>query len=210
MAKRRYARDFLSDAPLRDYVDPESGLRVLVLRGTLSFCAYVGVKADHALAGLEELEFKCHCGITFQTWGRANSLWPEGWYWWGWDYAHCTDAFDLPGIDDPKIKQQLEEFQARLADMFGGLSLPDRIPSKKWTLEEVFEDALDVMMELKEALNVSGGKLRALLGAVGAAAATATAAPAVSLLDQTSSPVVPSELPTPAAARRIRSPKKKS
>lgn len=76
----RYAADFAPGTTLHDHIDPESGLRLLVVRGPFTFCGYLGVKADHALAGLEELEFPCHCGVSYQTWGAAGTPWEEGWY----------------------------------------------------------------------------------------------------------------------------------
>lgn len=149
----RFASDYPVGTLLRDFVDPDSGLRMMVVRGPFSFCAYVGVKADHALAGLEELEFSCHHGVTFQQWGAADSQWPEGWYWWGWDYAHFTDFIDfegaLPADAPPEVREHTAKMQRQLMDGLGH-SRP-----KNWALGEVVEDTLDVMMELKQALTQS-------------------------------------------------------
>lgn len=149
---------------LHDYVDPSSGLRILVTRGLASFCAYVGVQSDHALAGLDTLEFDCHFGITFQDWGQAGTVWPEGWYWWGWDYGHFTDCLELPpdlaesaGTDCPELADAI----ARINLMLGGSFA--MTPGKKWMLSEVFEDAVDVLMNLKTALEQSEKQLRELL-----------------------------------------------
>ena len=157
---------------LRDYVDPASGLRILVTRGFASFCAYVGVQADHALAGLETLDFGCHFGITLQTWGQADTVWPEGWYWWGWDYGHYTDAMEFPAElteDVDSVFHELQEALARLTSAVGGK--PTRPSCKRWTLDEVFEDAVDVLMNLKTALEQSEQQLRGLLHEVGVGSA---------------------------------------
>src|SRR3546814_20921807 len=79
----RVASDYPCGTVLRVYSDPVSGLRMLVVRGPFSFCSYVGVHADHALASLEELEFDCHFGINFRNWGQPGTLWEENWFWGG-------------------------------------------------------------------------------------------------------------------------------
>ncbi|KWA83853.1 hypothetical protein WL29_21035 [Burkholderia ubonensis] len=180
----RYVADFPHGAVLRDHLDPESGLRVLVVRGPFSFLGYVGVRADHTLAELEDLHFQCHWGITFNGWGDTDSFREPGWYWWGWDYAHGLDHVDyvasLPpeASDEDKalaarMNQQLENLVAeffrtpddRQADEDAAteacgdvqLAIPqlEPLPRKKWTVNEVFEDALDVLMELKAGLEQS-------------------------------------------------------
>lgn len=132
----RRARDFAPGQVLFDFTDAQSGLRALVVRGPYSFCAYVGVQADHALAGLEEFEFDCHWGITWRAWGDDAPN-PAGWYWWGWA-GHAGDrlAFDLQPLP-PEIARQLER-------LLRG--------TKDWTVEEVALHAQDVLMQLREQL----------------------------------------------------------
>ncbi|MNR71454.1 hypothetical protein D3C71_20800 [compost metagenome] len=145
-----FASDVAPGTTLRDIVDPDSGLRLLVTRGSYAFCAYVGVQADHSLAGLEDLRFDCHHGVNWSQWGEPDSPWAEGWYWWGWDYGHASDHVDFEGSvpdDAPvEVRQAMARFQALLA------AGPLRRRTKNWTLGEVVEDGLDVLMELKQAL----------------------------------------------------------
>ncbi len=148
----RYASDYPADTVLRDYVDVESGLRMLIVRGPFSFCAYVGVKADHTLAGLEELRFSCHHSITFSDWGSEGTWREKEFYWWGWDYAHFTDYIDwemsLPEDASPELRRFCAEINKGKVK-YSGRAL------KNWTLGEVVEDTLDVMMELKHSLLAS-------------------------------------------------------
>jgi hypothetical protein len=136
---KRYARDFAVGERAFDHTDVESGLRALVTRGGFSFCAYVGVQADHTLAGLEDFEFDCHWGVNWSSWGDGDYL-PTGWYWWGWDYGHAFDRVDFPGLPP--------EVQARLDAMWESFQMPQ----KDWTVEEVTQDALDVLVTLREQL----------------------------------------------------------
>lgn len=163
ISKPQYASDFHEGTVLRNYVDPASGLRVLVVRSFASFCAYVGVQSDHPIAGLEELEFKCHFGITFQSWGRAGSVWPEGWYWWGWDYAHFTDALYLPWMAMDVESDELKQLRQSVERMGASMGFSHGQAPKKWTLDEVFEDAMDVLMHLKTALEHSDAQIKDLL-----------------------------------------------
>ena len=147
-----YATDFPAGTILRDHIDPDSGLRMLVMRGPFSFCAYVGVPADHTLAGLPDLEFECHFGITFSQWGREDTPWEKGWYWWGWDYAHYLDHIDWEGLlpleAPPEEQKAMQEFSQGFQGMFNR-------SGTNHTLGSVVEDALDVMMSLKAALQES-------------------------------------------------------
>jgi hypothetical protein len=142
---KRYARDFTFGERLFDHIDLGSGLRALVLRGPFCFCAYVGVQADHTLAGLEEFDFECHWGITWKSWGDDEFL-PAGWYWWGWDYGHAGDRMDLPEMP-PEFKELFDELDELLASE----GIVKRAP-KDWTVEEVTQDALDVLVTLREQL----------------------------------------------------------
>lgn len=167
----RFASDYPVNAVLRDYTDDTSGLRYLVVRGPFSFCAYVGVPADHALSSLEELDFECHYGITFQQWGAAGTPWPEGWYWWGWDYGHYCDRIDWEAMLPAGTPKEVElEFlrMAQSLDGLGGLKTHD------WTLAEVTEDVLTAMSALAEQLAQSQAFASLLLSSH---SATAGAAP---------------------------------
>lgn len=161
MSFPQYASDFPYGYIVKDYTDPDTGLRVLVRVGSVSYCAYVGVQTGHVLADLEDLDFNCHQGITYQKWGCKESGFPEGWFWWGWDYAHFCDKSEFSLEDlSPEAQANVAETKAALEEALGELvgmdfsNLPKR-KTKRWTADEVFQDALDVMLELKTALSQS-------------------------------------------------------
>lgn len=68
-------------------------LRLMIRRGGGSLCAYVGVPVSHPWAGkhYDTIEVDCHGGLTFSDDGDGK-MWPAGWYWFGWDYAHLGDV----------------------------------------------------------------------------------------------------------------------
>lgn len=70
----------------------ENSLRVIVMRGPASLCAYVGVPLSHPLAGhaYDDLPVAVHGGLTYSKKGEGDQL-PEGFWWYGWDYAHSGD-----------------------------------------------------------------------------------------------------------------------
>lgn len=145
----RYAEDFQPGSTIWSYTHESSGLRALVLRGPFSFCAYVGVQTNHVLTAMEDLDFRCHWGISYQGWGTPHFL-PEGWYWWGWDYAHYGDASVFS-------KEELGELHGLINALLGR--------GKRWSIEEVQEDALNVVQELWTFLSQSEEVFRGLLKA---------------------------------------------
>jgi hypothetical protein len=95
--------DVVNAAEGRVFYDdkPYDDVRVLVMRGGASLCAYVGVPSRHALGGkhYDDLDLAVHGGLTYA--GEGHGRWPEGWYWYGWDYAHSGDYatyYDTTGI----------------------------------------------------------------------------------------------------------------
>jgi hypothetical protein len=78
----------------------ENGVRFLIMRGPGSLCAYMGVPNDHPMAGFgyDDLPgMEVHGGLTYSSEGKAGTSWPEGWFWYGWDYSHSGDKsfYDL-------------------------------------------------------------------------------------------------------------------
>lgn len=73
----------------------ENGIRAIVMRGPGSYCAYLGVPSDHPLAGFhyDSIPLDCHGGLTFASEGQDH--FPEGFYWYGWDYNHAGDRAAL-------------------------------------------------------------------------------------------------------------------
>lgn len=114
---------------LRDWTEDEGtplARRALIRTGPGgSFCAYVGVPADSSLAGrdYDDMPLNCHGGLTFSDAG-GRSGWPEGWYWYGWDYAHGGDF----------------------------LNYAPRMGGHRWTLEEIEAETRGVMDQLRDLL----------------------------------------------------------
>jgi hypothetical protein len=85
-----YGTDVLAEG------DHQEGIRWLVLRGPIGTpCAYVGIPLASPAAGLntaflEQTGPSPHGGWTYAGEGDGVNR-PEGWYWWGWDYAHSSD-----------------------------------------------------------------------------------------------------------------------
>lgn len=160
-SKYRYATDFPVGEVCVDFQDPQSGLRGLVVRGPSSFCAYVGAPQNHAVYELEELNFQCHFGITFRGPGSKLQGLPADWYFFGWDYAHFSDAVDCPELLEvfKQLRLEVPDFiQERLVGAGRGLGKG----AKRWTVEEVTEDLFDALFELREALAQSESFARAL------------------------------------------------
>jgi len=77
------------------YLDkPKGKLRFLIVRGPGSLCAYIGIPLKHPLAkqNYNDLPIDCHGGLTFGGKGEGGNYRPEGYWWYGWDYAHYRDA----------------------------------------------------------------------------------------------------------------------
>lgn len=108
---------------LKDFY--EEGVRVLVVRGPASLCAYIGIPKNHPLAGFcsDDIPLSCHGGLTYSGEGIKGS--PGGHYWYGWDYAHLGDAC---------VYQYDKETGAYVYDYQGE-------KDKKWTVDEVVEEA---------------------------------------------------------------------
>ncbi len=74
------------------YDEQSEGIRLLVLRGPASVNAYLGVPEQHPLAAIDDyngLPLNVHGGLTYAR--RGEGMFPTGWMWWGWDYAHSGD-----------------------------------------------------------------------------------------------------------------------
>ena len=82
------------------------GIRILILQGPMSLCAYLGVPGKHPIANqdYDEIDIPCHGGLTFGQSGEKGTPWPEGFFWYGWDYAHDGRLWTLA-----KVKAEAEE-----------------------------------------------------------------------------------------------------
>jgi len=161
------ASDYPPDSKVREMVDEPTGFRILLSRGMLGFCCYLGVPAEYLLAGVEDLRITCHDGITFQAWGEEGSLWAPGWYWWGWDYQHAGDLWDIEGAFaglGPEGQALAARFE-RLLQPAGGF------PRKEWTVDAILQEARAAAQQLKEQLLEAHACTDLALQALGAAAA---------------------------------------
>lgn len=158
----RFGFEYPPNTVVRDLVDKESGLRMLVTRGGYSFCCYVGVRASHDLAGLKNLNFRCRRPIGFRDWGRVGSPRPEGYFWWGWDYTqqHATTPVT---VEPPRsgfaavAKLDIEPMNDRQ-----DLREPQTLD---WSVSQVVDEGWAVLMHLKQVLSESGAYSSLLLSA---------------------------------------------
>jgi hypothetical protein len=104
------AKDYQKGETIKDWI--EDGIRCLLKRGPAAFCGYVGIPKDHPLAGFgyDDLPLNCHGGLTFAKLGEGK-FFPEGWYFYGWDYAHLGDkcTYDLEISIDHNDKDWTDE-----------------------------------------------------------------------------------------------------
>lgn len=106
----------------------QDGIRFIVLRGPASWCAYVGIPKDHPLAGFDYddlMGVSAHGGLTYA--GNGIEGVPEGYYWYGWDYAHSWDV----SIYDHEYNKTRDA------------------KSKDWTVDEVVQDSQETIWDFK-------------------------------------------------------------
>lgn len=142
---KMFAEDFPMNTCLLDWTS-EQGLRLLVCRGPFSYCAYIGVGPDHPFVGLEEFDFPCHHGVSYQGWDHAGGVTAKGWYFWGWDYGHCTDHIDYVGILPPGTPPEVLRIYQDMQDAIAGLGGPK---TKQWTLKDVVTEGLEAMTRIQ-------------------------------------------------------------
>lgn len=113
----------------------KEGVRVIVMRGPAALCAYLGVPKDHPLAGFDynDLPMQVHGGLTFGS--APEEGWPQGWFWYGWDYAHAGDwsTYDDERRDPPPWKSD----------------------AKKWTVPEVVAEAKDACWDFRKLMKLA-------------------------------------------------------
>jgi hypothetical protein len=110
-------------------------LRFIVMRGPVSWCAYVGIPDKHPLSGLcyDDLDgfVDAHGGLTFRGEGDEPYPWPKGYYWYGWDYAHFGDRCIYHGMDDASTDEH------------------------DWTIDEVIEDSKSAIESFKNLMTLA-------------------------------------------------------
>lgn len=140
--------DVCKDKPGTIYADWEiNGYRCLVSRGPSSLCAYVGVKPEHIIYGIdyEELPIKCHGGLTYSIKGDDSFIWPSGYWWIGWDYGHSGDKSThdnnfsyLPSYSNDSHAWTPDEVVAEVPEVVEQLKKIKRIPRTEY--DYVVED----------------------------------------------------------------------
>ena len=102
-----------------------NGLRFIIMRSKLHFCGYVGIPNGHPLVGFDYNDFsfvEAHGGLTFSGEGEG---WPEGYYWYGWDYGHVGDKIYVDYSWDGFKKWQ--------------------DGNKEWTVNDIIEDSQNTL-----------------------------------------------------------------
>lgn len=127
----------------------EGGIACAIMRGTGSWCAYVGIHRKHLKAGFgyDKMPLRVHWGLTYA--GRGIGACEEINYWWyGWDYAHSGDDFSFRYEEPLKsmvYDKEDELFRKTDELMRGQFSLP---PDHRWTIPEVELEVKDAALQL--------------------------------------------------------------
>jgi len=115
------------------YIDRyDDGIRVVVLRGPGSLCAYLGIPVDHPLAGnnYDDLRVSCNGGLTFGREGDGTYL-PKGYFFYGWDYNHCDDV------------------------SFSDLTSSYKRSGKQWTVGDVEKELWSAVYDMKALMKIA-------------------------------------------------------
>ena len=120
----------------------DDGLRFLIKRGGASLCAYVGVPETHPLANhsYELLPVRCHGGLTFAA--KGDGKWfPAGFFWYGWDFAHCGDR---------SCYDDYAEMYAKI-----GMPIKEGREDVRWTPELVEEDCWLTLSQFRDLMKLT-------------------------------------------------------
>jgi len=118
------------------YDEFDEGIRFIIMRGPVSLCAYIGIPIAHPLAGhnYDDLPVCAHGGLTYSSEGKG--AWPEGYYWYGWDYAHSGD-YCFYYDREPLVGRY------------------DHSTDQKWLVEDVKEDSWSTLYDFKKLLRLT-------------------------------------------------------
>ena len=116
----------------------DEGIRFIIMRGPGSLCAYIGIPLDHPLANksYNDLSVSAHGGLTFAKKGEKG-FFPEGFFWYGWDYAHSGDYCFYN--DEPC----LSKFKF------------NHLKEKKWLIEDVIKDSWETKYDFKKLMKLA-------------------------------------------------------
>jgi hypothetical protein len=132
-----------------------SGGAFLILRGGFSLTAYLGVPLCHpasnasyeSLLSDNDWQRNIHGGINFSEPGDGVHL-PSDFYWFGWDYAHCTDF----KMRDPDFRNLSSDVQNQLLKLERLLNDLTKTKKRAWTVKEVLEDSRSAIEAFNRAL----------------------------------------------------------
>lgn len=108
----------------------EGEVKCVIIRSSASLCAYLGIPANHRLAGknYDLMGIYCHGGLTFSDEGDGTYL-PKDYWFYGWDYAHVGD---YPFYADMSILQDAYEKDPAIKAW--------RSEQTKWLVQHVLTD----------------------------------------------------------------------
>ena len=103
--ENKKARDFTSNRKavvVDDFF--QEGIRCLILSLGSHFTAYLGIPIEHPYSGkdYDNVPLSVHGGLTFSSKGEKDTIYPDGFWWYGWDYAHLGDYYfsAISGFDE--------------------------------------------------------------------------------------------------------------
>ena len=112
----------------------DEGIRFIIMRGSASLCAYIGIPLDHPLANknYDDLPVSAHGGLTFAR--KGGEHYPKDFFWYGWDYSHCNDySFYYDTISTLNSLRQ----------------------DKKWLIEDVIKDSWETKYDFKKLIKLA-------------------------------------------------------
>lgn len=126
--------DMKSGTTLRDWF--EEDIRCIIKRSNASICAYIGVKSGHPLANhnYDDIPLSVHGGLTYAGEGD-DAFFPNGYYWYGWDYAHLGD------------------YVFYYDDIAGTIS--SHKDDKKWLGKEVEQEVQSAVYDFKKLMDIA-------------------------------------------------------
>jgi hypothetical protein len=109
----------------------ENDVRFIIMKAHFALSAYLGVPDTHPLAGCDYdaiQDINVHGGWTFA--GRG-SRWPDGWWFFGWDYAHFNDY-------------------TAIAEAHPEVPFIRSLPGHKWTVPDVEADSRETIAAFQQ------------------------------------------------------------
>ncbi len=114
-------------------------VKFIITKGPISFCAYVGIPLSHPLSWLKypdinsNMSHPPHGLFTYSSHKKIDG-WPEGLYWYGWDYSQKGDKRK----DEPINRKD-----------------KDNVPKKDWTINEIIKDSKEALYSFLRLMTLS-------------------------------------------------------